>query len=190
MNANLTTYKKTALQPGDVFPDFSLIDSADAVVSSAKLLGRGPLIVSFYPDPLELNALSLALPEIREMRGALVAIAAGMMKETSAIMAKFGLNFYSVTDHQGALARKAGLLQRRPVVLRADCGKANLSLPIFCGSWEFRIPATYTVGQDRIIKDRFFGTGYYQPVKSTGLISDLETPCLRPQMAAENSPGF
>jgi peroxiredoxin len=69
------------LSPGEVFPVFSFADSTGAVVSSAKLLARDPLIVSFYKERLELNALSLALPEIKEVGGALVAVSPGVTKE-------------------------------------------------------------------------------------------------------------
>jgi peroxiredoxin len=179
MQAKSTSYNEMALQSGDAFPDFSFLDPNGVVVSSAELLMRGPLVVSFYIERLELNALSLALLEIKDSGGALVAISPAMLKEASpiSIPAEFGLNFYLVSDHHAALARKAGLVHRRPVTLQVGSGKAKLPSPAICGSgyWEYRLPATYTVGQHNIIQDVFFGCGYYQPVKHIGFISDLET---------------
>ena len=37
-----------AVREGSTMPDFTLNDSAGNAVSSAQLLGRGPLIVSFF----------------------------------------------------------------------------------------------------------------------------------------------
>src|SRR6202453_1080929 len=63
-----------ALKVGDKAPDFTLNDPTGVPVSSAELLARGPLVVSFYRGVwcpycnMDLQALEAALPEI-ERRG-------------------------------------------------------------------------------------------------------------------------
>jgi hypothetical protein len=65
---------------GDKAPGFSLKDSEGNIVSSAELLKRGPLIVSFYRGVLcpycnlELQALEAAKPEFEKRGASLVAI--------------------------------------------------------------------------------------------------------------------
>ena len=175
MEVKSMLHNEMALQKGDVFPDFSLPDCTRAVVSSAELLARGPMVVFFYRERVVLSALSLALPEIKELGGALVAVSPAMMKEAPASLTKFDLNFYSVSDPDDALARKVGLIYRPSFNPQAEAGKANLPFLATCGSgsWKFRLPATYTVGQDRIIRDVFFDTDSRSPVTQTSPISEI-----------------
>src|ERR1700681_1870121 len=69
-----------ARKAGDVAPSFSLRDPEGNVVTSADLLKRGPLVLSFYRGVwcpycnMELQALQEALPSFRELGAQLVAI--------------------------------------------------------------------------------------------------------------------
>lgn len=80
-------------------------------MQSADLLALGPLTVSFYRGRwcpfcnLELNALQLALPEIEELGGALVAIWPEMPEQIANTVTRFRLSFYLLSDHGNALAR-------------------------------------------------------------------------------------
>jgi peroxiredoxin len=166
---------ESALQRGDVFPDFSLPDSTRAAVCSAELLARGPMVVFFYRERVVLNALSLALPEVKESGGALVAVSLGMLKEAPTTLTKFDSNFYLVSDPDNALARKAGLIYRPTLAWQAEAVKVMLPFVATCGSgsWQFRLPATYTVGQDRIIQDVFFDTDSRPLVTHTRSIAEI-----------------
>jgi hypothetical protein len=65
---------------GDVVPSFSLKDPEGNLVSSADLLKRGPLVLSFYRGVwcpycnMELKALEAAKPEFDRYGASLVAI--------------------------------------------------------------------------------------------------------------------
>src|SRR6201988_58926 len=69
-----------AKKVGDQAPPFSLKDADGNIVSSAELLQKGPLIVSFYRGVwcpycnMELQALQEALPEFEKLGASLVAI--------------------------------------------------------------------------------------------------------------------
>jgi len=69
-----------AKKAGDIAPDFSLKDPKSKAVSSADLLKRGPLVVSFYRGVwcpycnMELQALEAAKPEFDKYDTSLVAI--------------------------------------------------------------------------------------------------------------------
>jgi len=173
---------ETALREGDVFPEFSLPDSTGSIVQSADLLARGPLIVSFYRGGwcpfcnLELNALQLVLPEIKELGGALVAVSPETPEQTSKTLTRFSLSFYLLSDHGNALARKVGLVYRLPAAMQAEFRKANIYLPAINGddSWELPPPATYLIGQDRIIREAFVDDDYYHRKDPRELVSELK----------------
>ena len=71
---------RSSLKAGDRIPDFMLPDAEGRLVSSAELLERGPLVVSFFRGDwcpycsLELQALQEALPDIEGAGATLVAI--------------------------------------------------------------------------------------------------------------------
>jgi thiol-disulfide isomerase/thioredoxin len=70
----------SAKKAGDKAPEFALKDPDGKVVSSADLLTKGPLVVSFYRGVwcpycnLDLQALEEALPEFERRGARLVAI--------------------------------------------------------------------------------------------------------------------
>ncbi len=173
---------ETALREGQKFPSFSLPSASGAVVRSADLLSHGPLIVSFYRGGwcpacnLELNALQLALPEIRARGGALVAVSPETPEQTSKTMKRFSLGFYLLSDRQNVLAREVGLVYRLPEAMQVEFEKANILLPVFNGddSWELPLPATYLIGQDGVISDAFVDTDYYRRKDPRELIAELE----------------
>ncbi len=69
-----------ALKAGERAPAFTLRDPDGQPVSSADLLARGPLVISFYRGVwcpycnMELQALQEALPQFEHMGASLVAI--------------------------------------------------------------------------------------------------------------------
>ena len=69
-----------AKKAGDLAPSFTLNDADGNPVSSAALLGRGPLVLTFYRGVwcpycnMELSAIEAALPEIKARGASVVAI--------------------------------------------------------------------------------------------------------------------
>src|SRR6476620_4973183 len=69
-----------AIKAGDRAPQFSLKDQDGNAVSSADLLAKGPLVVTFYRGVwcpycnIELQALNEALPRIQSLGADVVAI--------------------------------------------------------------------------------------------------------------------
>ena len=173
---------ETALREGEVFPDFLLPDSTGVIVQSADLLALGPLIVSFYRGQwcpfcnLELNALQLALPEIEELGGALVAVSPETPEHTANALTRFSFSFYLLSDRGNALARKVGLVYQLPPEMQSEFRKANICLPVVNGddSWELPVPATYLVGQEGVIRDAFVDVDYYHRKDPRELITELK----------------
>jgi peroxiredoxin len=70
----------TAVQVGQTLPEFTLSDATGKQVSSASLLAKGPLLISFYRGEwcpycnLELRALQKVLPQFEAKGVTFVAI--------------------------------------------------------------------------------------------------------------------
>src|SRR6266404_2714707 len=93
-----------ALKAGDKAPWFVLNDADGRSVSSAELLARGPLVVSFYRGVwcpycnLELQALREALPAFRELGASLVAISPQTAANSRKSKRTNGLDFPILSD--------------------------------------------------------------------------------------------
>jgi peroxiredoxin len=172
---------RSALQAGQVFPSFSLPDANGSIVSASELLKGGPLVVAFYRGSwcpfcdLELNALQLALPEIKAQGGSLAAISPQRPEQSAETARHSQLNFHLLFDRQNLFARELGLVYRLPAAMQTELQKTGLQLPTINGddSWELPIPATYLVGQDGVIVDAFLDADFYHRKDPQELIEEL-----------------
>jgi peroxiredoxin len=120
--------------------------------------------------------LQLALPEIEELGGALVAVSPETPEHTANALTQFSFSFYLLSDRGNALARKVGLVYRLPPEMQSEFRKANIYLPAINGddSWELPVPATYLVGQEGVIRDAFVDVDYYHRRDPRELITELK----------------
>lgn len=104
------------LKAGDKMPDFSLPGTDGSLISSAALLARGPLIVTFYRGiwcPYcrgDLMALVEATAQVQSCGGSLAAVA----RETSPnknreFQREHAVGFPILNDATGAIARSFGI---------------------------------------------------------------------------------
>jgi peroxiredoxin len=149
-----------ALKAGDVAPDFTLSDPAGAPVSSANLLAKGPLVVSFYRGVwcpycnMELQALQAALPEFRKAGASLVAISPQTPVNSRKSVRTNGLEFPILTDPHNDVAAKFGLRFELPDYLIELYKGLKNDLPNFNGdnSWTLPMPARFVIGQNGLIR--------------------------------------
>ncbi len=148
-----------ALKAGDKAPAFTLKDPEGHDVSSAELLARGPLVVSFYRGVwcpycnMELQALQAALPEFQAAGASLVAISPQTAVNSRKSVRQNGLDFPILSDTHNDVAAAFGLRFELPDYL-VDLYKAlKNDLPGFNGdpSWTLPMPARYVIGQDGTI---------------------------------------
>jgi peroxiredoxin len=148
-----------ALKAGDVAPAFTLPDPDGKLVSSAELLAKGPLIISFYRGVwcpycnLEMQALQAALPAFREAGATLVAISPQNAVNSRKSVRNNKLEFSILSDAHNSVADAFGIRFAMPGYL-VDLYKAlKNDLPAFNGddSWTLPMPARYVVGQDGTI---------------------------------------
>ena len=150
---------RRAKKAGDVAPSFSLKDPEGNVISSADLLKRGPLVLSFYRGVwcpycnMELQALEAAKPEFDRYRASLVAISPQTAPNSHKSVRQNKLSFPILSDVKGKVGAAFGLRFNLPDHLVELYKQLRNDLPTFNDdpSWTLPMPARYVIGQDGLI---------------------------------------
>jgi peroxiredoxin len=148
-----------ALKAGYTAPTFTLNDPDGAPVSSAALLARGPLVISFYRGVwcpycnLELQALEEARVDIEARGASLIAVSMQNAANSRKSARENKLGFPILIDAGGVLAAKFGLrysLTPEMVALYKTLGN-NLEVINGESSWSLPMPGRYVIGQDGVV---------------------------------------
>ncbi|GLH76616.1 peroxiredoxin [Bradyrhizobium sp. SSBR45G] len=145
-----------ALKAGDTAPAFTLNDPEGQPVSSADLLAKGPLVVSFYRGVwcpycnMELQALQAALPAFEELGASLVAISPQTAANSRKSVRQNELRFPILSDVRNDVAAAFGLRFALPDYLVDLYKSLKNDLPAFNGDpgWTLPMPARYIIGQN------------------------------------------
>jgi peroxiredoxin len=148
-----------ALKAGDRAPAFTLCDPDGEAVSSADLLAKGPLVITFYRGVwcpycnMELQALQETLPQIEALGASLVAISPQNSVNSRKSVRQNKLDFPILSDAHNEVALAFGLCFALPDYLVALYKKLGNDLPTVNGdpSWTLPMPARYVIGQDGVI---------------------------------------
>jgi peroxiredoxin len=173
---------QTARKAGDRAPDFVLPDQNGAAVSSADLLARGPLVVSFYRGVwcpfcnIELKALEATLSDIRARGATLVAISQQTPPNSRKAQRDNGLSFPILSDKGGEIGAAFGLRWLVPEDMREVHTKLGGPLPVFNGedSWTLPMPARYVIGKDGVIVYGEVNPDYTQRPEPSDLLPILD----------------
>ncbi|MEM9289699.1 MAG: peroxiredoxin-like family protein [Pseudomonadota bacterium] len=150
-----------AITVGDHLPAFTLPNEAGDPVSSAALLERGPLVISFFRGAwcpycmLELKALSDIAADVRAQGAEIVVISPQTPDKSKAMVEKEGLQLSILSDAGTDFAKQLGVSFVLPEPLREIYGKlGGFTLPDYNGddSWRLPMPTRLIVGQDGIVK--------------------------------------
>ncbi|WP_295685926.1 peroxiredoxin-like family protein [uncultured Nevskia sp.] len=148
-----------ALKAGDQAPAFTLLDSDGKSVSSADLLRKGPLVVTFYRGAwcpycnLDLQAIEAAAKEIREQGAELVAISPQTAIFSRKAQRDNKLSFPILSDRGGETAATFGIRFVLPEYLREIYKMFKIDLAETNGepSWTLPMPGRYVIAQDGVI---------------------------------------
>ncbi|MFK3971389.1 peroxiredoxin-like family protein [Pseudomonas sp. NPDC087358] len=154
-----TGQAERALKVGDRAPVFTLDDPDGNPVSSAELLAKGPLVLSFYRGVwcpycnMELQALEEALPALRDLGASLVAISPQIKANSRKSVRQNKLSFPILSDVKGDVGAQFGLRFNLPDYLIDLYKGFGNNLPVFNDdpSWTLPMPARFVIGQDGII---------------------------------------
>jgi len=145
-----------ALRPGQRAPAFVLADSEGATVSSAVLVGSGPLVVSFYRGVwcpycnADLQAQEAARPRIEALGARMVAISPQNALNSRKAMRQNGLGFPILNDPGNGVAAAFGIRFALPAELVAVYKAMKLDLAAINGdeSWTLPMPGRFVIGID------------------------------------------
>jgi peroxiredoxin len=148
-----------ALKAGDVTPSFTLPDHSGRSISSVKLLGQGPLVISFYRGVwcpycnIELQGLEEARADIEARGASLIAVSMQNAANSRKSVRENELGFPVLIDEGGRVSEKFGLryaLSPETIELYRTLGN---DLEAINGetSWSLPMPGRYVVGQDGVI---------------------------------------
>jgi peroxiredoxin len=141
------------LKPGTNAPAFELSDQNGNLVSSAHLLSKGPLVLSFIRGrwcPFcvgQMEAMSAIAAEITAAGASVVAISPQTEKQAFFMHNQHKLAFPLLVDAHNRLARQFGLVYRVPEEQQALYSRTFVNLPFVNGdpSWELPVPATFVI---------------------------------------------
>ncbi len=148
-----------ALKAGDKAPAFTLNDPEGQPVSSADLLAKGPLVISFYRGVwcpycnMELQALQAALPTFDQLNASLVALSPQTAVNSRKSVRQNALGFPILSDTHNNVADAFGLRFELPDYLVELYKGLKNDLPAFNGdpSWTLPMPGRFVIGQDGTI---------------------------------------
>lgn len=171
------------LSVGSKAPAFVLLDHNGKTVSSADLLSDDRLVLCFIRGrwcPFcvgQMEAMNLALSQIEQAGGALVAISPQTVKQSFFMHDQHKLRFPLLSDAGNNVARQFGLVYRVPPQQESVYRRAFVNLPFTNGddSWELPIPATYIVDRDGTILYASANEDYTERPEPTEIVSILQS---------------
>jgi Peroxiredoxin len=171
-----------ARKAGDKAPEFTLKDPDGQSVSSAELLAKGPLVVSFYRGAwcpycnLELQALQEASPQIEARGAGIVAISPQTAPNSRRSRRDNKLTFPILSDEKSRIAAAFGLRFSLPDYLVELYKGFKNDLPTFNDdpAWVLPMPARYVIGTDGIIAYAEVNPDYTQRPDPSELLPVLD----------------
>jgi len=172
-----------ALGLGAKAPSFELSDHNGKRVSSADLLSKGRLVVSFIRGrwcPFcvgQMEAMNYIAAQIEAAGASLVAISPQTVKQAYFMYDQHKLRFPLLVDAHNAIARQFGLVYRVPEEQQKLYRSTFVNLPFVNGddSWELPIPATYVIGRDHSIVFASANEDYTERPEPLEILAQLET---------------
>lgn len=159
---------ETTPAAGDPMPPFVLPDQSGKLVPLHGLLENGPVVISFHRGQwcpyCRINAEALARLE-GEVAGAgarIVAITPNLEQFNRTLQSEAKAHFPILTDLDNGYALQLDLAFRVPDDMRLAMTDFGWDISPYQGSeaWILPIPATFVVGTDGIVRDRFVDPDY------------------------------
>ncbi|MFG1420309.1 peroxiredoxin-like family protein [Roseixanthobacter liquoris] len=174
-----------ALSAGQAAPDFILPDAQGEDVRFAEILAKGPVVLTFYRGGwcpycnLQLRAYQQALPRIRDLGGALLAISPQLPDRSRETVATGGLAFPVLSDVGNAVAATYGLVCELPPQLREAYARNGIELPQINGEarWRLPVPGTFVVAPDGRVLMSYVDADYrnrLDPEEILNVLADLK----------------
>lgn len=178
---NINNIEENSPGINDIFPDFSLQNTANEIVELHTLLRKGKVIVAFFRGSwcpycnLELKALQHNLKQLTDKQVTLVAISPQTTDYNNEIKGNHQLDFDVLTDENNALAKRLGIsfeLQDYAIPVYGDLG---IKLSDYNGNDtnELPVPAVFVIDTSGKITYKFADTNYMNRLDIQELIEQV-----------------
>lgn len=173
--------EKLALKAGDTMPDFELPNQHGELRRLSDYLATSPVVLNIYRGGwcpycnMEMKALHAVQAEI-EARGArLVGMAPETPDKALSTAERNGINIDILSDAGNRVAEKLGLVFELAQALRPIYEKFGIDIPVYNGDQSFKlpVPATYIIGQDRVIAYAFVNADYTERLEPAEIVAKL-----------------
>jgi peroxiredoxin len=172
---------RQALQIGAKAPDFTLPDAHGKPVALSALLGKGPVVVTFYRGgwcpfcDLQLRAYQGVLGVIHDLGAELVAISPQTPDYALSDVEKKQLTFPVLTDQGNSVAREFGLVFALSDALRNLQTHFGSVLPKFNGddSWELPMPGTFVLDHSGVVRLAHVDPNYMLRLEPAAILGAL-----------------
>ncbi len=167
---------------GSLLPGFLLPNNDGKLISSADILKSGPLVVSFNRGhwcrfcQLELLALAEIYPAIKQRDGELVSIMPECAAPVRHLRETFDLPFEILTDMDNGYALTCNLMISLGNAVRELYLSIGRDLEEHQGNngWFVPIPATFIIGTDGRVHDRFVDPDFGRRMAPDDILGSLK----------------
>ena len=147
---------RAMLQPGDIAPEFSLVDQHGVVVSLADRLALGPVVLLFIRGgwcpfcTLSLRAWQQALPRLHDAGGDLLVVSPQRVDVCGMVAERDLLACSVLSDPGSAVADRYGLMVELPGIIQPLYLRLGHDLPRINGTGTWRLPlsSTFVIAPD------------------------------------------
>jgi peroxiredoxin len=174
-----------APEPGDPMPPFVLPDSGDRLVSLDELLSNGPVAVVFNRGHwcpycrLNTDALTRAQQQVADRGAQIVSIMPDRQQFTTELRVQTGAGFPILTDTDNGYALSLNLAIWVGAEMQRLMTDAGWDIAPYQGNdtWMLPIPATFVVGADGRIVERFIDPDYRKRMEIDDMLNALRAAC-------------
>jgi peroxiredoxin len=172
---------------GETLPSFAMPNDQGHLVTLDEILSRGPAAISFHRGHwcpycrLNTNALARAQCDVEPLGAQIVAITPDLQHFTPALKSQAAARPFPVlTDMDNGYALSLGLAIYVGEELQRLMKTAGIDLPLFQGNgaWMLPIPATFIVGRDGVIRERFVDPDYRRRMATEDIVEALRASAL------------
>jgi len=171
-----------ALKVGDTVPEFTLQGTDGTPVSSADLLAKGPVVITFYRGGwcpycnLTLRSLQRSDSELSSAGATLVAITPETMAKAKATRDEAGLGYLVLSDPELKVAKEFGVAFKLDPELKAVYEGFGIKLPEWNGddSWSLPLPATYVADGSGKITWAYVDVDYTKRAEPSDIVTAVK----------------
>ncbi len=170
----------SAVQAGDIAPEFLLENALGGTVSLRGRLIGGPVVLSFFRGGwcpfcrAELRAMSKAAQAVEERGASLLAISPQPLADSIAMARAEELTLPLLADRGMTVASDYGLAFELPESMRPAALADGMVAGEDGADWRIPMPATYVISTDGIIRYSFLDPNYRNRLDPAVLMSILD----------------